>query len=288
MMTKDPDFISSQAFEFKRFYLDLNPSKDQAFTVVCGGVEQLQSDYLIERKTFPFFGVELVAEGTGGLVLAGQTFSLARGTVFAYGPGVPHRIENFSPEGMKKYFLDLAGSEVEEALIDAGLLQGRTLCIDAVAELEALWQSIDREAREGGEIAQELCELLSKILLIKLRQRRVTADHVTSSAYQSYESLRKYIEAHYLEVRTIREVADSCGVTPVYVSRLFKRFDSLGAYRFLMRLRMNHAADLLAHKNMKVSEVASLMGFADQFQFSRAFKREYGIPPTGLSRNSSS
>ncbi|GJM68934.1 hypothetical protein HMSSN036_11500 [Paenibacillus macerans] len=43
---------------------------------------------------------------------------------------------------------------------------------------------------------------------------------------------------------------------------------------------MDKAKDLLAEGNKKVKEVARELGFADEFYFSRIFKRTEGISPS--------
>tara|TARA_R110002049_G_scaffold285698_4_gene467182 strand:- start:388261 stop:389121 length:861 start_codon:yes stop_codon:yes gene_type:complete len=278
----DPDFFSTQTSESRRFYLNLNPPPSAPLTVVCGGVERTQVDYVVQRSDFPYYGVELVTEGLGELDLGSARHRLSHGSVFAYGPGVPHRIANVPPGGMKKYFLDLVGTEAEQLFREAGLLNGTMIHTERVFELTDLWDSIDREARDNSPISHRICELLSRTLLLKLKQRQITSDQRTSTAYQTFESIRTYIEDNFLEVKTIEDVAEACGVTSAYVSRLFKKYNSVGAYRLLMRLRMNHAADLLIHNKLLVSEVAQAMNFSDQFQFTRAFKREYGVPPSEL------
>ncbi|MFN6192040.1 MAG: helix-turn-helix domain-containing protein, partial [Planctomycetia bacterium] len=67
--------------------------------------------------------------------------------------------------------------------------------------------------------------------------------------------------------------------------RLFRRFDNSSPYQYLLRQRMSLAADLLTHDGLLVRQVAAYLGFADQYQFSRAFKRVSGISPGRLSRN---
>ena len=52
-----------------------------------------------------------------------------------------------------------------------------------------------------------------------------------------------------------------------------------GAYQFLLRLRMNDAAELLLDEGLLVRQVAHRMGVADAFQFSRAFKQIHRVAP---------
>ncbi|MEO1618243.1 MAG: AraC family transcriptional regulator [Planctomycetota bacterium] len=282
-MSNEPDFISQQTRESKRFYLNLDPPPDVQLAVVCGGVERTSPDYVVERSDFPFFGVELVAEGDGGLTLGQRTFRLTAGSTFAYGPGIPHRIVNRTQAGMRKYYLDLHGHDAKRILTDAGLLSGEPIVTGSIGEITDLWDSIEREAREGTELTPEICQLLSRVLLLKIKQRRLASgEQRIPKAYRTYESIRRHIENNYLRTTSIEQVAEECDVTPVYVSRLFKKYSSTGAYQFLLRLRMNHAAELLMHERLKVQDIARQMGFADPFQFSRAFKRVYGFAPSKL------
>jgi AraC-like DNA-binding protein len=96
------------------------------------------------------------------------------------------------------------------------------------------------------------------------------------------QECRAFIETHHLRLRTIEDVAAECDVTSMYVARLFRRFGQSGAYQFLLKLKMSHAAALLQDEGLMVSEVASRLGFADAFQFSRAFKRVHGVAPSRM------
>ncbi|RYD75379.1 MAG: hypothetical protein EOP84_18405 [Verrucomicrobiaceae bacterium] len=67
-----PSFVSTQVREARRYFLNLTPKRASPLTVVCGGCERVQPDYVVQRKTFPFLAVEFVAEGEGELELAGS------------------------------------------------------------------------------------------------------------------------------------------------------------------------------------------------------------------------
>lgn len=281
---KVPEFISPQTASSRYFFLNLDTAEvaDPRFVVVCGGMEKTKSDYKIARSNFPYFGIELVADGDGQVVLGSHSFPLSTGVMFAYGPGIPHRIENRPPGQMRKYFIDLAGSEVERLLSDAGLLSERPILVGNVMELITLWHSIDREARENTPLSGKICELLIRIFVLKVQQRRIEGIDRIPESYKTYESIRSYIDANYTNLTSVHAIAAQCSVTPVYLARLFKKYSSTAAYQYLTQLRMNYAAELLAEENMKVKDVAFKMGFQDPYQFSRTFKRVFGVAPANF------
>ncbi|WP_149494711.1 AraC family transcriptional regulator [Roseiconus lacunae] len=284
-MTVEPDFVSRQTHDARRFYLNLQPQDGQPLSLVCGGVERMDPDYVVERSDFAYYVVEWVSEGRGVLTMGGKEHDLATGSLFAYGPGVPHRIVNLPPDNMRKYYLDLAGTEAADSLARLGLLNGRPVTVARPHELVELWNLIDREVRDVADHSHAICEMLVRVFLQKIQQRMVSSRAGESSeAFQTFEMTRRLIEEHFLEFRTVEEVASEIGFSPIYLSRLFKRFAGSGAYRYLLRLRMNYAAELILERGLKVSAVADRLQYSDAFQFSRAFKRVYGVPPSSLSK----
>ena len=278
----EPAFVSHQVTEARRFYLNLNPSPRTRLAAVCGGVERMRADYVVSRRDFPYFCVELVTEGEGTLLLDGRRHALAPGIVFAYGPGVRHTIRTHPDSRMRKHYLDFAGAEARELLLAAGLGRWRPVRVAAWHELVTVFDTLDREARGDDTLTHEECATLTRLLLLKIRQRTVQGGGRVPRSHASYERIRRHAETHFRRLRTVEDLARETHVTPVHVSRLFRRFGRTGAYQFLLRLRMHDAAEMLVNEGLLVKEAAARLGFADAFQFSRAFKRVHGVSPARL------
>lgn len=278
----EPAFVSHQVTEATRFYLNLNPSPRARLAVVCGGVELVRGDYVVSRRDFPYYCVELVTEGEGTLLLAGRRHRLAPGVVFAYGPGVRHTIRTHPDCRLRKHYLDFAGSEARALLNAAGLGRWRPLRVTDLHELAAAFEALHREARGDDPLTRDICATQVRLLLLKIRQRTLAGGVRVPPAFQSFERVRRHAKEHFLRLRTVEDLARETHVTPVHISRLFRRFGRTGAYQFLLRLKMHHAAGMLQNECLLVKEAAARLGFADAFQFSRAFKRVHGVPPARL------
>jgi AraC-like DNA-binding protein/quercetin dioxygenase-like cupin family protein len=281
-ISAEPAFVSQQVTEARRYYLNLNPPRTAALTVVCGGVERMHPDYVVKRRDFPYFAVEFVTEGEGTVVLNGRRFPLAPGVVFAYGPRIPHVIRNSPRHPMRKYYVDFTGREARALLGASGLGKWQALRISALHELAEIAEALGRESHEDNRVSRAVCETLLRLLLLKIQQRTVSAGRSVPRSFATYERVRRHVEEHYERLWTVEDVARECHVTPMYVARLFRRFGHTGAYQFLLRLKMNHAAELLLNEGLLVKETAGRLGFPDAFQFSRAFKRVHGISPGHL------
>jgi AraC family transcriptional regulator len=78
---------------------------------------------------------------------------------------------------------------------------------------------------------------------------------------------------------TIDEMAADLGVSPVRLSRTFRRFygEPLGDY--LRRIRVQFACQKLADPEADLAQVGVEAGFADQSHFTRIFRRVTGLTP---------
>jgi transcriptional regulator GlxA family with amidase domain len=78
----------------------------------------------------------------------------------------------------------------------------------------------------------------------------------------------------------IDEVAGRVATSPRQLQRIFADVAGIGFRSYLRRLRMSKAAELLATTPFPVKEIARRVGYGDASQFSKAFKRTYGISPS--------
>ena len=78
---------------------------------------------------------------------------------------------------------------------------------------------------------------------------------------------------------TLDDLASAAHISKVYLGKCFVARYGQSPMRYLREIRMRHAADYLRERR-PVGEVARLVGYADIFQFSRAFKQHFGTPPS--------
>ena len=78
---------------------------------------------------------------------------------------------------------------------------------------------------------------------------------------------------------TLRELADSAGVSDRTLSRVFADRFGVGPVAGLELLRLARAEPLLRLSNLSLEAIAHACGFADAFHFSHRFQAAYGMPP---------
>ncbi len=277
-----PDFFSPQVTAARRFYLDLAPRSAEPLVVVCGGWEHCAADYEIRRATFPYYSLEFVAGGRGRVTLSGRAASLTAGTLFAYGPGVAQHITTQRSEPLIKYFVDFAGTQAQAILGRQGIELGTCFQIAALSDVLSAFENLVRDGQRSSGCAAELCQKMLEYLLVKIRESRVPGQAGPTLALETYQRCRRHVVEHCDRLMSLDEVARECHVDRSYLCRLFRRYDHQTPHQFLMRQKMNLAAERLQEPESLVKQVARSVGFQDPFHFSRVFKRVFGVSPANF------
>ena len=274
-----PDFFSSKVAVARRFYCDLHPSPHERLTVVCGGLEHCSPDYAIHRETFPYFSIEYVARGNGTLKLLGRSQPLGPGSLFAYGPDVPQDIEGHPQEPLVKYFVDFSGTEAMHWLRRCRLEPGQSAQVFPPHVLTPLFDQLIESGLQVGQESSPLCAKLLECLALKIAAQRAPPIGAETLAFATYRNCRAHIEQHFLRLRTQHEIAGECHIDAAYLCRLFRRYDSQSPYQYLLRLKINYAAERLQNRGVLVKQVAEETAFPDPFHFSRVFRKMLGLSP---------
>lgn len=79
-------------------------------------------------------------------------------------------------------------------------------------------------------------------------------------------------------------LAAEVGIHPVHLSRQFRRFYGINLGDFLRKRRVELSADRILRDEGTFGEIAVSLGFPDQSQFTRAFRKIMGVTPSEYKR----
>lgn len=102
----------------------------------------------------------------------------------------------------------------------------------------------------------------------------------TAGGVQSLGPAVEYIAGEYARPIKVEDLAALVSLSVSHFSRLFRTHFGVSPYRYLRRVRMRAACDLLAASELSVTEVAAQTGYYDAAHFSNDFRAEQGMSPT--------
>lgn len=92
--------------------------------------------------------------------------------------------------------------------------------------------------------------------------------------------VKRYISEHYQEEISLSTAAEKVNISPVYLSRLFKKEEGINFLDYLNQYRIDAAKRLLQEPQYNVLEVADMTGFKNTRYFSKIFKKNVGLTPS--------
>ncbi|WP_341279476.1 response regulator [Paenibacillus sp. FSL H8-0537] len=91
--------------------------------------------------------------------------------------------------------------------------------------------------------------------------------------------IRSYIEKNLVTDVTLQAIADYLFMHPVHVSRIFKLATGENVSDYVLRLKMELAASMLANPSLKSYEIALQLGYQNPNYFNKVFKKYYSLTP---------
>lgn len=257
----------------------MNRKTGPELSVVAGGYEECDVDYVVDRAGFDFPTLEFVMGGSGALVINQTRHELLPGTVFTYGRDTCHRIETDPEHPLVKYFVVLRGGHLAAALRRAGLTPGSVMHTTQPDRIRQIYDDLIDFGLGDRTDRATCCMEAAKYLMLMITELRMPTSVSALRAFSTYERSRQYIEAHGLELRRVSEVAAACHVDQAYLCRLFQRFGRERPFHYLQHIRMNHAMTQLQTSRRLIKEIAAELGYGDTANFTRSFRRWFGIAP---------
>lgn len=124
----------------------------------------------------------------------------------------------------------------------------------------------------------ELVDMLLEVMFQNLDQCEAC---IKVDTPEFFNSIKQYIMEHLAEQISLQSVCRKFGVSQTYLSKLFRKYENQSFNRYLTMERMEKATALMKEDpQIFVKDVAVMVGYADQFYFSRIFRSYMGECPS--------
>lgn len=220
--------------------------------------------------------------------LNGAKYSLNPGDCFLSLPGEPHGGLHSFMEPCELFFLQIhvpsgeKDSVLKSLLTQLELLPARQFCGSKTIQnrLNEMFRECESPQR-NSETAQR-CNLA--LLLIDLLRCGICRVEPFESSVHSRPVQRAldYVRQNLHNPATVEEMQRASGLSRSEFFRRFKDETDTGPNQYLLWQRLEAAKDLLANKELSVTEVAHRLGFSSSQYFATVFRRHTGLSPNAF------
>lgn len=144
---------------------------------------------------------------------------------------------------------------------------------EAMLRLVSSWMA--REPYDLLLVQAAATELVALILADHAPQRKAAA----REAALSLDFVPSFLSMRLHEQISVEEMASRAALSPSRFSALFKARYGMPPHQYLLRMRIDHACELLTTTSLPQEDISLYCGFADVHHFSKTFKRITGMSP---------
>ena len=227
-----------------------------------------------------------LTNGTLSTLHGGQKILLEPGMAVIFPPEQEYRYSLVGDEPVQYLWAHFTGSSAGELLRDCGLSECGVWKTGIRESLQYAFQLLHEDfIRRGPMMEVSAASHLAAILV-------ETGKLALEEAGQWEEPLSESIQYIHRAFTSDIATADLAAMEHLSIPRynvLFREVTGTSPRKYITRLRMGNACELLRDTDLSHKQIAQLTGYPDPHYFSRMFHKQYGISPEQyrLSRKSS-
>ncbi len=214
----------------------------------------------------------IVLEGTIRVAMAGQVHVGRPGAVLFYPQGIAHE-EWGEPESEGRFRTLFIGWERRIVRMSVSHWPSRVL--DHNGRLTWLAGWMHELMREQGPRRDDALRSLMRAMAFE--HSRLTAG--PSGPPEPIVAATRYLREHLRDPLRLDDLANAAGLSRFHFARLFRQATGLSPMHYLAQARIDAARHLLRMTALPQREIARQLGFGDEYQFSRTFRRLTGHAP---------
>jgi AraC-like DNA-binding protein len=260
--------------------------------VSLDGLELLYADYQTQEfapHTHDSYAIGVVHSGALSFRPKSPSDVVPSGNIMIIHPGEVHTGRCVGVDGCKyrmfyvqpTFLLDLH-QHLSGKSVQSLFFQNQNIKDNNTAKLlHSLHAAIEKSKTPTIQKESRLIEAMTHLLVRHGTPRPYMVQETPNRKY--VRIAKEFIEVHYKDNLTLREIARAVNISPFHLLRMFKAEIGLAPHAYLTQYRIRKARHFLS-KGTPIVQVALRTGFCDQSQFTKRFKQLVGTTP-GQFRN---
>lgn len=269
------------------------------FPVVVKSVEKIHdTNWSMQPNIHECYEMVYIKKGTATFCISGENVVLSPHNIVIIKPHQWHKFEVKTPscEFIVFSFMLNTNKEVSASQDTAGLED----FVENVRELETksyitldpgpkneiihILRKILRERDKKSDWSEFLTYLLVLEMFVHIsrtikRRWEETTRNRSMNLEDSLNIARDYIHTNYDKEISLGDVAKYVYLSESYFAHCFKDRFGISPKSYILKVRIDAAKEMLSKTDMKISEIATAVGFLSQQRFNDIFKKSEQVTP---------
>jgi AraC-like DNA-binding protein len=101
----------------------------------------------------------------------------------------------------------------------------------------------------------------------------------------NFIEILSYIVENSSNMSGLKELSHKFNMHPTYISNQFKRYFGTSPIQLQQNIQLANAKSLLRTRELRINEIADMLGYDSIYAFSRFFSAKAGMSPTAFRKN---
>jgi len=225
------------------------------------------------------FYLQYVVNGILETHIDGKKYDMQPGDVVLYAPKTEYYYTTKTPNELVYYWVHFTGSGALPLTQRCGLNNKTVMHPGMDDALISGFHAVFNDYVEHDFLFVDAGAAHLMDVLIRIG-RLIAPEGTAGNRAQIAESLR-YIHSNFNREISTSQLSEMEHLSPSHYRTVFRKCTGVSPLEYIIRLRINHACELLSQQNMAVRQVAEMVGYRDPLYFSRIFRERIGVMPSG-------
>ena len=244
----------------------------------CGYIRFGDFNVALERTRMDSYLIYLI-NGLGHYRLNDEYQTIDAGNIVLYRPGSHQDYFYRADEHTELYWIHFSGTTMEQMLDSLGFMENGAYKVGIHADQIQLFERIIQEVQLMKPHAPLLCiGYLIELLSVFARATQMVG--CSPDGQDTMDTVIRSMNVSFDKDIPIGQYAEMAGMNAYRFIRQFRKATMLSPVRYIEKLRMAHAKELLCNSMLTVSEISGIVGYNDPFYFCRVFRKNAGSAPS--------
>lgn len=262
---------------------NIKKQTNDLYLVHCGQ-QSCPSRYTYNHKHRNEFHLHFILNGKGILHINKKIYFLEKGDIFVLPPNIISHYHADDENPWEYIWVTFNGTNARTYLEYAGITDNNPVIRSAIPTSQYL--PLVKKILGANELtyANELkrvgylFEILAKLIDAQQSANGPIERRYEYSSETYIKHALEYITNNYDHIK-INDIANFIGINRSYLTNIFKKKLDISPQKYLVQYRLEKAEELIRTTNLSIKDIASHIGYQDSLNFSKMFKKTYGVSP---------